>query len=171
MGRLAPRGSWPTRVGLWRGGANDPPKRARTHVLTSCRRAEPRPPAWLVNAHPDPLSLVGQGCENSPGALCEGRADGWRALKPETTTVAATRKASQRHLRRATSAKTRQGWCGARHCSLATCRTTNISSITDGDGPTMTKGRLEAFTDGVVAIIITIMVLEMRVPQGADWAG
>jgi uncharacterized membrane protein len=35
----------------------------------------------------------------------------------------------------------------------------------------MTKGRLEAFTDGVVAIIITIMVLEMKVPQGADWAG
>jgi uncharacterized membrane protein len=35
----------------------------------------------------------------------------------------------------------------------------------------MTKGRLEAFTDGVVAIIITIMVLEMKVPHGADWAG
>jgi uncharacterized membrane protein len=33
---------------------------------------------------------------------------------------------------------------------------------------TMTKGRLEAFTDGVVAIIITIMVLEMKVPHGAD---
>ena len=31
----------------------------------------------------------------------------------------------------------------------------------------MTKGRLEAFTDGVVAIIITIMVLEMKVPHGA----
>jgi uncharacterized membrane protein len=34
----------------------------------------------------------------------------------------------------------------------------------------MGKGRLEAFTDGVVAIIITIMVLEMKVPQGADLA-
>jgi uncharacterized membrane protein len=34
----------------------------------------------------------------------------------------------------------------------------------------MTKGRLEAFTDGVVAIIITIMVLEIKVPQGADLA-
>jgi TMEM175 potassium channel family protein len=34
----------------------------------------------------------------------------------------------------------------------------------------MGKERLEAFTDGVVAIIITIMVLEMKVPQGADFA-
>jgi uncharacterized membrane protein len=34
----------------------------------------------------------------------------------------------------------------------------------------MGKGRLEAFTDGVVAIIITIMVLEMKVPHGADLA-
>jgi TMEM175 potassium channel family protein len=35
---------------------------------------------------------------------------------------------------------------------------------------TMGKGRLEAFTDGVVAIIITIMVLEMKVPHGTDLA-
>ncbi|HWB26434.1 MAG TPA: TMEM175 family protein [Chitinophagaceae bacterium] len=34
----------------------------------------------------------------------------------------------------------------------------------------MNKGRLEAFSDGVLAIIITIMVLEIKVPQGADWA-
>jgi uncharacterized membrane protein len=34
----------------------------------------------------------------------------------------------------------------------------------------MEKGRLEAFTDGVIAIIITIMVLEMKVPAGANWA-
>jgi uncharacterized membrane protein len=34
----------------------------------------------------------------------------------------------------------------------------------------MDKGRLEAFSDGVLAIIITIMVLEMRVPHGEDWA-
>jgi uncharacterized membrane protein len=32
----------------------------------------------------------------------------------------------------------------------------------------MTKGRLEAFSDGVVAIIITIMVLELRVPHGEE---
>ena len=32
----------------------------------------------------------------------------------------------------------------------------------------MTKGRVEAFSDGVIAIIITIMVLELRVPHGAD---
>ena len=30
----------------------------------------------------------------------------------------------------------------------------------------MTKGRMEAFSDGVLAIIITIMVLEMKVPHG-----
>jgi uncharacterized membrane protein len=34
----------------------------------------------------------------------------------------------------------------------------------------MDTARLEAFTDGVVAIIITIMVLEIRVPHGADLA-
>jgi uncharacterized membrane protein len=34
----------------------------------------------------------------------------------------------------------------------------------------MHKGRLEAFTDGVIAIIITIMVLEMKVPHGTDFA-
>jgi uncharacterized membrane protein len=34
----------------------------------------------------------------------------------------------------------------------------------------MTSTRLEAFSDGVMAIIITIMVLELRAPHGADWA-
>jgi TMEM175 potassium channel family protein len=34
----------------------------------------------------------------------------------------------------------------------------------------MDKGRLEAFSDGVIAIIITIMVLEMRVPHGEEWS-
>ncbi len=32
----------------------------------------------------------------------------------------------------------------------------------------MPKGRLEAFSDGVIAIIITIMVLEMKVPRGEN---
>jgi uncharacterized membrane protein len=32
----------------------------------------------------------------------------------------------------------------------------------------MRKGRLEAFTDGVVAIIITIMVLELHIPRGSN---
>ena len=34
----------------------------------------------------------------------------------------------------------------------------------------MGTSRLEAFSDGVIAILITIMVLELRVPKGADWA-
>jgi uncharacterized membrane protein len=34
----------------------------------------------------------------------------------------------------------------------------------------MTKGRLEAFSDGVIAVIITIMVLELKVPHGTDAA-
>lgn len=34
----------------------------------------------------------------------------------------------------------------------------------------MNKGRLEAFSDGVLAIIITIMVLELKVPHGQDLA-
>ena len=33
----------------------------------------------------------------------------------------------------------------------------------------MNKTRLEAFSDGVIAIIITIMVLEMRAPEGISW--
>jgi len=33
----------------------------------------------------------------------------------------------------------------------------------------MGKGRLEAFTDGVIAVVITIMVLELRVPSEGTW--
>lgn len=34
----------------------------------------------------------------------------------------------------------------------------------------MNKNRLEAFSDGVIAILITIMVLELKIPHGADFA-
>jgi uncharacterized membrane protein len=34
----------------------------------------------------------------------------------------------------------------------------------------MGKTRLEAFSDGVIAILITIMVLELKTPEGHDWA-
>ena len=34
----------------------------------------------------------------------------------------------------------------------------------------MGKGRLEAFSDGVLAIIITIMVLELKLPAGEHWS-
>jgi uncharacterized membrane protein len=33
----------------------------------------------------------------------------------------------------------------------------------------MSKGRLEAFSDGVIAVLITIMVLELQVPHGTGW--
>jgi len=33
----------------------------------------------------------------------------------------------------------------------------------------MTKSRMEAFSDGVIAIIITIMVLELKIPHEASW--
>jgi uncharacterized membrane protein len=41
-----------------------------------------------------------------------------------------------------------------------------LASIKDWQGAEMTKGRMEAFSDGVIAIIITIMVLELKVPHG-----
>lgn len=34
----------------------------------------------------------------------------------------------------------------------------------------MTTGRMEAFSDGVIAILITVMVLELKIPDGPSWA-
>ena len=34
----------------------------------------------------------------------------------------------------------------------------------------MSTGRMEAFSDGVLAIVITVMVLELPVPHGTTWA-
>ncbi len=34
----------------------------------------------------------------------------------------------------------------------------------------MKKGRIEAFSDGVLAIIVTIMVLELKIPHGNSWS-
>jgi uncharacterized membrane protein len=34
----------------------------------------------------------------------------------------------------------------------------------------MSTGRLEAFSDGVIAIVITVMVLDLKVPHGTGWA-
>jgi uncharacterized membrane protein len=38
----------------------------------------------------------------------------------------------------------------------------------EANGEQMSKGRLEAFSDGVLAIVITIMVLELRPPEGTS---
>jgi uncharacterized membrane protein len=45
-----------------------------------------------------------------------------------------------------------------------------INSVVSRMERSMDKGRLEAFSDGVIAIIITIMVLEMKAPHGTDIA-
>ena len=37
------------------------------------------------------------------------------------------------------------------------------------ESDSMSKGRLEAFSDGVIAILITIMVFDIKAPKGADW--
>jgi uncharacterized membrane protein len=56
-------------------------------------------------------------------------------------------------------------WC----CHLEIgCTITIIASGNLIGRHTMTKGRMEAFSDGVIAIIITIMVLELKLPRGSD---
>jgi uncharacterized membrane protein len=67
--------------------------------------------------------------------------------------------------------------CGSRCDGFATELQLNCSGLTicrkfttDDQGVHMGKGRIEAFSDGVIAIIITIMVLELRVPEGVDLA-
>jgi uncharacterized membrane protein len=47
---------------------------------------------------------------------------------------------------------------------------TNIESLACGRCSAVNKNRLEAFTDGVIAILITIMMLEMKVPRESNWA-
>ena len=45
-----------------------------------------------------------------------------------------------------------------------------LATTNEADRP-MTKNRLESFTDGVIAIIITVMVLELHAPTVAGWQG
>jgi len=47
-------------------------------------------------------------------------------------------------------------------------RSLTDSTLEKGKPSQMSKNRLEAFSDGVFAAIITIMVLDMKVPQGTD---
>ena len=54
------------------------------------------------------------------------------------------------------------------HFKSCPCR--RYSALVQQKGMDMGKGRLEAFSDGVIAIIITIMVLELKVPHGTEWA-
>src|SRR5262249_3626513 len=59
-------------------------------------------------------------------------------------------------------------------------RSTNFLLFSDGNRTgsrpgtvhcqAVSKARLEAFTDGVIAIVITIMVLQLKAPVGHDWA-
>jgi hypothetical protein len=48
-------------------------------------------------------------------------------------------------------------------------RVTNRVSIFE-PGVSMDKNRIEAFSDGVIAVIITIIVLEMKFPHGPEFA-
>src|SRR5665811_1690777 len=54
---------------------------------------------------------------------------------------------------------------GLRRCDASDCLT-----LASHRRSPMSKTRLEAFSDGVIAILITIMVLEFKTPGGHDWA-
>ncbi len=45
-----------------------------------------------------------------------------------------------------------------------------IDKSTTGGTKEMSKERLSAFTDAILAIIMTILVLELKKPEAADWA-
>jgi uncharacterized membrane protein len=47
--------------------------------------------------------------------------------------------------------------------------TRRCDGLGGGKARAMEKDRLVAFSDGVIAIIITIMVLELKVPHDATW--
>ena len=46
----------------------------------------------------------------------------------------------------------------------------DAKALLPGGLPVMTTGRIEAFSDGVLAIIITIIALELKMPEGHDAA-
>jgi uncharacterized membrane protein len=59
---------------------------------------------------------------------------------------------------------------GSTHCSWVSKRFAGYfdGSLAATNGGAMEKDRLAAFSDGVLAVIITIMVLELKAPQNAD---
>ena len=46
-----------------------------------------------------------------------------------------------------------------------------FQALRSKEGIQVNKGRLEALTDGIIAIAATIMVLQLQIPETADWSG